>query len=302
MAHDISTFNIKKFGVHDGPGIRTTVFLKGCPLNCQWCANPESANPFPELFFYKSKCIGCQKCFAICVNNAIYFEEGELRHIREKCTNCGECVSACIANARKIIGQHLKPDEVFEVIMQDKAFYEQSGGGVTFSGGEPFLYPDYISQVAEKCKQEEIGVAVETCGAFDIREIEKIIEVVDLVLFDIKIIDEEKHLKYCGNSNKDILSNFSKLIELVPVKARVPIIPSINDSERDIELLCDFFIQHKEKLKEIHILPYHNLGISKYDSLDRTYLLNHITPPTQKHMENIKSIIEKCGFRVKIGG
>lgn len=294
--------NIQKFSTHDGPGIRTNVFFKGCSMECQWCANPETIHPYPQLMFYKNKCSGCGRCGDACPSGAISVENGLVTTSVNKCTNCGSCVKVCRNEAREIIGKNISPEEVFEAVNQDKVFYEQSGGGVTFSGGEPLLHPDFISKVAAMCKEEGYNTAVETCGNFCMEKAEKAIELMDYVLFDIKIIDEAKHIEYCGKSNRKIHKNFESLIDRVEIIPRVPIIPSVNDTAADIALLCKFFRQYAGRFKKIHILPYHNLGLGKYDGLGLLYKLNHVKAPGETHMNGIKASLENCGFEVEIGG
>lgn len=294
--------NIQKFSTHDGPGIRTNVFFKGCSMECQWCANPETIHPYPQMMFYKSKCTNCGRCIPVCIHEAITFQKGNVVQLGGKCRGCGDCVNACMSEAREIIGQLKTPEEVFEIVNQDKVFYEQSAGGVTFSGGEPLLHPEFIYKVASMCKNEGYNTAIETCGNFCLEPVLKIMDKIDYLLFDIKIIDDEKHMKYCGKSNKKIHRNFEALLDKAELTPRVPIIPSINDTPVDIALLCKFFSKYKGYIKKIHILPYHNLGLGKYDALDRSYLLNDIKAPDDEHMIKIKKTLEDCGFDVEIGG
>lgn len=294
--------NIQKFSTHDGPGIRTNVFFKGCSLQCKWCANPETIDPYPQLLFYRNRCSGCGRCVAYCEHGALELVDGSLRQHRIQCTNCGKCTTVCPNSAREIIGAIHTPEEVFEIVNQDKVFYEQSGGGVTFSGGEPLLHPDFLRAVAEKCKKEGYNVAVESCGCFDLKRAMQVMPYVDHVLFDIKIIDPEKHTKYCGHQNINIHHNFEQLLDMTDLTPRVPIIPGINDMPVDIARLCQFFSQYSGKIKKIHILPYHNLGMGKYEAMDKPYELTDIKPPTDEHMEEIKADLERCGFEVCIGG
>ena len=217
--------NIQKFCTHDGPGIRTNVFFKGCSMECKWCANPETIDPYPQLMYYRNKCTGCGRCIPDCIHEAIKFHHdgSRVEQIPGKCKNCGACVSTCRQDAREIIGELKTPEEVFEIVNQDKVFYQQSGGGVTFSGGEPFLHPEFIQKVSAMCKAEGYNTAVETCGNFCLSPVLKIIDLIDHVLFDIKIIDEEKHIRYCGKSNQKIHRNFETLLKLTDVTPRVPI-------------------------------------------------------------------------------
>ena len=273
-------------------------------MECKWCANPETIDPYPQLMYYRNKCTGCGRCIPDCIHEAIKFHHdgSRVEQIPGKCKNCGACVSACRQEAREIVGELKTPEEVFKIVDQDKVFYQQSGGGVTFSGGEPFLHPEFIQKVSAMCKAEGYTTAVETCGNFCLSPVLKIIDLIDHVLFDIKIIDEEKHIRYCGKSNQKIHRNFETLLELTDVTPRVPIIPGINDTPVDIALLCRFFTQYKDKIKRVHILPYHNLGLGKYEALDEPYSLNDVHPPSDEHMNGIKADLERCGFEVVIGG
>lgn len=294
--------NVQKFCTHDGPGIRTNVFFKGCSMECQWCANPETIQPYPQLLYYSGKCTGCGKCVSACTHNAIDIKDGHIMHLAHKCTNCGRCAELCPAMAREIVGSLKTPEEIFEEVNQDKIFYETTGGGVTFSGGEPLLHPDFIYQVASKCKAEGYNTAVETCGNFCLEPVLKIIDVIDCLLFDIKIIDNAKHIRYCGQPNEKIHRNFEALLDKTRIIPRVPIIPGINDTPADIAQLCNFFEKHKNYIYKIHILPYHNMALGKYDALGQKYMLNDLTPPPESHMQEIKRLIENCGFEVHIGG
>lgn len=294
--------NIQKFCTHDGPGIRTNVFFKGCALNCQWCANPEAIQGYPQLMFYANKCIGCGRCIPVCVHEAISMKDGKIVQDPAKCRNCGKCTEVCQSEAREIIGKLYSPEEIFDIVNQDKVFYEASGGGVTFSGGEPLLHPEFVAEVARKCKAEGYNTAVETCGKFFLGPALEIIDLIDYALFDIKIINDEKHIHYCGKSNWKVHENFEAFLDRTKVIPRVPIIPTINDTSEDIEQLCHFFEKYGDKITKVHILPYHNLGMGKYDALCQPYKLTDIKPPSPEHMQDIKKRLERSGFEVVIGG
>ncbi len=293
-------FDIQKFSVHDGPGIRTVVFLKGCPLRCQWCANPESQLCTPEVILHPEKCVGCGKCREVC---------GFLRNSKsadfEKpagCTECGDCTSVCYAGARTLVGKQITPEEIIKEIDKDIVFYEQSGGGVTFSGGEAMLYPEFISEVAGHYKGKKVSAAVETCGDVPWENFEKVIPYIDLVLFDLKTMDSKQHLRYTGRPNERILDNLKKTAQQVETIVRIPIIPSINDCRENIENVGDFIESSKGKIKKVHILPYHNYGMSKYQGLGREYLLKELKAPDNEHMEMIREILCRYGADVTIGG
>lgn len=294
-------FNIQKFCTHDGSGIRTTVFFKGCNMKCEWCANPESQKKEPELLFYQNKCTNCGKCITVCTENAISSKNGKIIQNRELCINCGECADECLFDARALLGKVKSVDEVFADITEDKIFYETSGGGVTFSGGEPLLYIDFISELIEKCRKEGINTAAETCGCFPERNL-KHAGKLDVMLFDIKFINNEKHKKYCGCTNEKIIKNFRAACEIAEVQPRIPIIPGINDTTEDIEAVTRFLQECNLNSRLITILPYHNLGVCKYEAMGKPYELNNLGIPDKDYMNEIKKTFESYGFEIKIGG
>ncbi|NLG03551.1 MAG: glycyl-radical enzyme activating protein [Clostridia bacterium] len=295
-------FDIQKFSVNDGPGIRTIVFLKGCPLHCQWCANPESNAFKPELMIYPHKCIGCGKCAETCESGCFEMQGGNHIYNRSDCINCGKCTEKCYAEARRMSGKEMTAKEIIEEVDKDELFYENSGGGITFSGGEPLCYPDLVAEVLSYYKNKGISTAIETCGYVPWEDFEKVSSHLNLVMFDIKILDDEKHRKYTGVSNKEIHVNFMKISQLVTTVVRIPIIPTINDSEQDIKAFGEFVSRVRNKVKKIHILPYHKLGLNKYQALGREYSLQNLKMPSDDHMEEIKEQLESYGFYVCIGG
>lgn len=295
-------FDIQKFSIHDGPGIRTIIFLKGCPLHCQWCANPESNNVQPELLFYPNYCIGCKACIKQCQSGAIKIINNIVTFDNSLCTGCLKCTEVCHSTARRISGKSMSIEEVLMEVEKDMVFYESSGGGITFSGGEPLLWPDFIQELSTIVKSHGINTVIETCGYYPQDNFEVVKDVTDLVMFDIKFINDEKHIKYCGVSNRQILSNFEAIIQYVPIIIRIPIIPGINDTPKDINSTIQFLTPYKNIIKEINILPYHNLGISKYDALGRSYLLKDLVVPSKEDMKRIKKIFECEGYTIKIGG
>ena len=295
-------FNIQKFCTHDGEGIRTTVFFKGCNMVCKWCANPESQEKYPELLFYEDKCRACGRCIDVCPEGAIYFKENKIKQYWDKCINCGKCTEKCCFDARAMLGEDKTVSQVFEEIKKDKFFYETSKGGVTFSGGEPILHLDFIGDVSDLCRNAGIHVSAETCGCFPEEYIEKAAKAIDTMLFDLKIIDEEKHKEYCGCTNKKLLRNFRRICKMTYVQPRVPIIPGINDSREDIGLLAEFLKSCDVSFDVIHILPYHTLGLCKYKALGRDYTLGDINVPSNRYMNDIKREFESHGFQIRIGG
>jgi len=302
MSAEATVFDIQKFSIHDGPGIRTIIFLKGCSLRCQWCANPESNNRDPEMLCYPDKCIGCGRCVKQCPANAIENVGGTVTFIPSLCENCLKCTKVCPPQARKVSGIAMSAEDVCKEVEKDNIFYESSGGGITFSGGEPFLWPDFVRELSVMVKSQGFNVVAETCGYYPEENFEIVKDVIDLILFDIKFIDEKKHIHYCGASNKQILSNFITALEHAPLIVRMPVIPDINDSLDDLSAAIDFFSAYKDRIKEINLLPYHNLGISKFDALRRPYLLKNIRVPLKEELEEIRSMFEKEGYCARIEG
>ena len=260
-------FDIQRFSIDDGPGIRTVVFLKGCSLRCAWCHNPEGLQPYRETMFRPQKCIGCGKCFEVCVNNCHVIADGERLFLRESCERCGKCAAVCYAEALEITGRSVSPGEVVDEIKKDDLFYKNSGGGVTFSGGEPLLQADFLKEVLTECKTLGYHCAVETAGYVPWTAFEKILPYTDLFLYDIKMMDEALHKKFTGAGNKRIISNLKKLAKTgVEIWARTPLIPSINDTLAEKERLAELLAKLESIQKHV-FLPYHNLGEGKYESL-----------------------------------
>lgn len=293
--------NIQKYSIHDGPGIRTTVFLKGCPLNCWWCHNPESQNPRPEIMLFKERCTGCGSCFKRCPTKAIELIKGFPVIHESKCTLCGKCSDFCPSNARELVGKDISIKDLMKEIIKDEVFYEESNGGVTFSGGEPLMHADYLSDVLNICKDKNIHTTVDTSGYATWEQFKKIIDKVDLFLFDIKHMNSEKHLEYTGASNHVILENLKKLSERGSnIYIRMPIIAGINDDDENIDRAVEFL----SKLNIIHVdlLPYHKMGMDKYRRLDRSYKLSGLEKPTEEVIAKIAEKFKSAGIKIKIGG
>jgi pyruvate formate lyase activating enzyme len=301
--HEGIIFDIQRYSIHDGPGIRTVVFLKGCPLRCLWCCNPESQLTNPQLSFIQSKCIGCLECIKICPNKAIRFDKEKGFLIDYKlCDMCGRCSDVCYPGARVIIGKKMSVDEVIAEVIRDKSFYNRSNGGVTLSGGEVLLQWGFAKEILKKCKELNINTAIETCGYCKWEYFTEVLEYVDLVLYDLKHLDSAEHKRLTGVDNQLILENAAKVVKKVKeMIIRVPLIPSLNDSKDNIMMLVDF-VSTLEKVKEIDLLPYHQLGVSKYNQIGQTYKLNEINPPSKEKINDIKRYIENRGFLVKVGG
>lgn len=228
-------FNIMKYSIHDGPGIRTTIFFKGCPLNCQWCHNPEGQGFGQELMYRPERCVGCWQCLEICPSGATILVEGKLGYLRDKCLTCGECCTVCHAEARELVAKKMSVSEVMAEIEKDVIFYDESGGGVTFSGGEAMMQPEFLLELLKNCRKKEIHTAVETCGLVSLGSLQMISNYVDIFLYDVKLMDSGKHQDVTGVPNELILSNLRWLSEHYPkIIVRVAIIPGINDDEENI--------------------------------------------------------------------
>ncbi|MDP4160440.1 MAG: glycyl-radical enzyme activating protein [Bacillota bacterium] len=295
-------FDIMKYSIHDGPGIRTTVFFKGCPLHCQWCHNPESQRFEQELMYWPDRCIGCGQCLEVCPNGAVTSEAGKFEYLRDKCFACGACSTVCHAGVRELVAKTMSVSDVMAEIEKDLIFYDESGGGVTFSGGEAIMQPVFLLEVLKECRKKEIHTAVETCGYVKLESLQMISDYVDLFLYDLKLMDTKKHQEFTGAPNELILGNLRWLAEHHPqVIVRVPIIPTINDDEENLSQLGEF-VASLRRVTKLHILPYHNAGSDKYRRLGRRYLLPGIQPPDNERMEKIKGQLEQFGLNIKIGG
>ena len=294
-------FNIQKYSIHDGPGIRTTIFLKGCPFNCWWCHNPESQSPSLELIFWEDRCINCQTCLAVCPSGAIQFKDGIALTDKEKCKLCGECVKKCPTQAREIIGKKMTSGEVMKEIEKDSVFYQESGGGITFSGGEPLMQQEFLEELLQCCREKKIHIALDTSGYSSWQFLDKIRRLIDLFLYDIKIMNDEKHKKYTGISNQIILDNLEKLSLLKEnVFIRIPVIPNINDDDQNIKNIGKFL--EPLNIRQVEILSYHNIGSEKYKRLGKVYSLENIqTPPKEKLLE-ISNILKKFSLNIKLRG
>ncbi len=295
-------FDIKRYAIHDGPGIRTTVFLKGCPLSCVWCDNPEGQNFSREFIFWPDKCLQCDACIHTCKKDAIIKENENSRKINEsRCDYCAACVQECYAEALQIVGKQMSVEELLQEIEKDTDFYSESGGGVTFSGGEPFSHPEFLHEMLVACKGRNLHTVVDTCGLVSWDILKKVSHYVDLFLYDLKLMDEKRHKKVTGVSNKLILSNLEKLVETHKVIVRMPLIPGINDDEDTIRGIGEFLSRLK-KIGEIDLLPYHKLGVSKYERLNKRYSIKDIVPPIPERINDILNALERFGFELNVGG
>lgn len=280
-------FDVKRFAVHDGDGIRTTVFLKGCPLKCVWCHNPEGISGRPQLAFYENKCIGCGECVSECDQKAHYIVGIKHLFIPEKCAACGSCVDACLGDALKLYGKRVTAEEILPTLLEDRDFYASSGGGVTLSGGECLLQPEFCEELLKLLKESKIHTAVDTCGFVSRAAIDRVLPYTDLFLYDIKAIDEEVHIRCTGQSNQVILENLRYIDEAgKKIEIRIPYVPEYNDTQ--IEKIADFIAELKN-ITRVKVLPYHNYAGSKYRALQ----MENTLPVRLPREEEIQTAIDK---------
>ena len=297
-------FNVQHYSIHDGPGIRTTVFMKGCPLKCAWCQNPESQKLQPELFFNAEACTGCGSCVQVCPVKAIEIVEGKSKTNRKLCSGIGKCAEVCPNEARTMMGRVVTAGEVFKEVNGDSIFYQRSGGGVTLSGGDPVAQPEFSISILKLCKNAGIHTAIETSGCVKWEILSQILNYVDLVLYDFKEMESAKHKTHTGVSNTLILDNVRKIYHerQIPLLARVPVVPGFNDSVENITATARFVANELGKDVKVHLLPYHRLGETKYERLEYISTTTSIKPPTDEQMAKLNEIVASFGLTVAIGG
>jgi pyruvate formate lyase activating enzyme len=294
-------FNIQKYSVHDGPGIRTTVFFKGCPLACAWCHNPEGISPQPEIIVQESRCLVCGECRKACPLVSPNASTAGLPARNDACTFCGACIDACPTEARQMVGQQTAVVDILDVILQDRIFYEESGGGVTFSGGEPLLQPEFLEALLRACRARDIHTAVDTSGLAATDHLRRIAPLTDLFLFDLKLLDDVLHRKYCGVSNCFILENLKLLANThANLWLRMPLIPGINDSDDNLEALARFAAD-LPGIRQVSLLPYHKIGIRKFQQVGQSYALDHVEEPSAEQMERARAKLRALGLTVPGG-
>lgn len=295
-------FDIKKFAVHDGPGIRTTFFLMGCPLRCKWCQNPESFESAQQLCLMRLKCIGCGECQKVCekIGDDFLLSQAD-------CTLCGKCISACKTGARHFLAKSLTPQEVVAIAEKDAPFFLSSGGGVTFSGGECLLHADFVAECARLLKEKGIETIIDTCGAVPFSEFEKVLPYTSCFLYDIKKLDTKAHQKLTGRGNEQILENLIELCKRhASVIIRVPLIPGYTDKKEDIAALADFILNKLDQnIVRVELLPYNKLAESKYENSTAyrdwpapSYPLGSLTPQTNEEVSALAEILKKAGIPV----
>ena len=293
--------NIQGYSIHDGPGIRTVVFFKGCPLSCKWCANPECISGKPQVGFIQLLCKGCGKCLETCQYNAINTDENKHRIDYSLCNSCGECAENCSYGALVKYGEPMTVDEVWDAVRRDKMFYDTSGGGVTVSGGEPLLHPAFVRGLFELCHGEKINTCVETCGNVNSNALREVLPVTDHFLFDLKHIDSEIHKKYTGHPNDRILENAALLIENnADIIFRNPLIPGVNDTDTNIEATSEFLKGLGDNALRFELMPFHRMGKDKYKALDMEYALGNLDIMENEAIEAVKKAYIDRGIKCTI--
>ena len=298
-------FDIRKYSIHDGPGVRTTVFFKGCPLACRWCCNPESQGARPELVWVRERCLGCNLCLAACPRDALQTGAGGAKEIdRQRCDGCGRCAEGCPGDALNLIGRWATAEEILAEVTRDALYFEASGGGLTLSGGEPLAQADFAAELLRRYKHEEKGghTAVETCGFVEWPVFARLLDDVDLFLYDLKHMDSAEHLRWTGRDNRLILDNARRLARAGPaLTIRLPLIPGINDTRTNLEATADFALS-LPGVNRVDLLPYHRLGEPKYRRLGIAYALEGEPSFGPERVARAAEILAATGLDVTVGG
>jgi len=295
-------FSIERYALEDGPGIRTLVFLKGCPLKCKWCANPESQIFTPQILYFRNKCVSCRRCIELCPHDAIQIsDEFGLITDPDRCTLCGTCIDACYHGAREMSGEEMEVRDVLDIVERDKMFYDKTGGGVTISGGEPLLQTRFVRELTRECRESGIHTAIETTLYANKETVKLALEFNDLVFVDVKHINSDLHEQFTGVRNERILENIKMIDELgKQFIVRIPFIPGFNDDD-DTQILIYQWAAKLKNLKWIEILPYHRLGMGKYLGLGRSYPMGDVSPVSKQSLSYLRSMGVEFGVEIRIG-
>lgn len=289
---------IKRFAIHDGPGIRTTVFLKGCSLACRWCHNPETISPRPEIGLLARKCTACGRCAAVCPTGSHVFRDGSHVFERSTCTACGKCVDACLPGALEFYGREFTVAEAVDAVLKDRTFYAQSGGGCTLSGGEPLLQAEFCAEVCRLLRGDGVHCAIDTSGAVAWAKFEAVLPHADLFLYDLKHPDPERHRAGTGVGNERILQNLRRLAtRSVPIEVRLPLVPGFNDGPGDLRAVGEF-LAALSTVPPVRLLPYHALARSKYEAVGRTDTMPPVAPPDAAALARAAGVLRECGVAV----
>lgn len=294
-------FDLKRFSLHDGPGIRTTVFLKGCPLACAWCHNPESQRRDPQIMLRPARCIQCGACVDECAHGAIAWNGAGVITDRALCLECGSCTAVCLAEAREMIGREVSAAALLPELLRDLAFFDESGGGVTFSGGEPLWQPDFLLELLQGCRAQEIHTAVDTSGAVAWASLARVLPYVNLFLYDLKLLDEARHRAATGAGNRLILDNLRRLAEAgATVQLRLALIPGVNDDAANLHATAAYAAALG--LRDLALLPYHDTARAKYGRLGLPYALGGVAAPAAEQVAAAAALLRGHGLRVTAGG
>ncbi len=294
---------VQRYSTKDGPGIRSTVFLKGCPLGCLWCSNPELIRFVPDLLYSREKCKRCGTCIQVCPREALSFNaDGFIQIDRERCNGCGDCVAVCPHGALELVGRTITVEALTAELLKDCVFYQTSGGGVTFSGGEPLWQSGFLARVSERLKQEDIHVALDTAGEASWCRFEEVLPFTDLVLYDIKVMDPDLHRQLTGRPNDLILANARLLAEKeVPMHIRMVMVPGLNDNPEEIKARMDF-VSGLKSVQQVDILPYHRYGAGKYARLGMDYPLMELEEYGPEKITEKQALVEGYGIKTTVGG
>ena len=289
-------FNIQRFCIEDGPGIRTTVFFKGCPLRCLWCSNPESQLPGPQVYWQSGDCIGCGRCVAACPHGAVRQDADGISIVRERCSQCLACVKACPSGAMAVYGKKITTREVLDQVVRDTPFYAQSGGGVTLSGGEPLSQPEFAADILAGCRALGLHTAVETAGFAPREALLKVAAGCDLFLYDVKCVTPQLHRRGTGRENKLILENLKVLSGMgARLWVRIPVIPGFNGSKEEMERIAEW-VAPLPGIEKVDLLAYHSMGLHKYEKLGYDYPMAGIKPPGREELDAFVSIFTRRGL------
>lgn len=296
-------FDIKRYAINDGPGIRITIFLKGCPLSCKWCHNPESQSPAAQKLYTATRCIGARECIKVCPEDALTLTPKGIVTDYSACTLCGICADVCPTKAIEMSGRLYDARELLEIIEKERIHIDQSNGGVTFSGGEPLMHPEFLLEMLKACGEHNIHRTVDTCGFADTETLLEVAKRTELFLFDLKVMDAAKHKKWTGVSNKLILENLKILAETgANINIRVPLIKNVNADKTSLQEMAKFVSELPGKKPVVNILPYHNIAVNKYNKLGSEYNEFNMAEPTEKEQNRALQIFEAFGLEAEIGG
>ena len=296
-------FDIKRYAINDGPGIRITIFLKGCPLSCKWCHNPESQSPAVQKFYTASKCIGAQDCIEICPNDALTLTPNGIVTDSELCKLCGKCAEACPTKAIEMSGKMYDVNELLEIIKREQVHIDQSGGGVTISGGEPIMHAEFLIKLLDACGEKNLHRTVDTSGYADTKTLLEVAKRTELFLYDLKLMDSGKHKKWTGVDNQLILKNLKLLVEFeANINIRIPLIKNVNTNKVCLKEMANFIAELPGETPVVNLLPYHNIAAHKYNKLGSEYEEFNMSEPSENDKRRAIEIFQKFGIATEIGG